>query len=522
MCKDLKKQKKTIAKDGIVILYGTKTGNAKVVAKELKKQLKKMDLDPITLDMKKTDPEILYKISKAYFIVSTHNEGEPPSSARKFFKQLHSSKMNSLDHLEFSVCGLGDSSYDMFCEASKILNQQLCNLGAKPVLERVECDLDFGSKAAQWIKNIIQQFENKTEINKSEDIISFESNEADIYEGKLTACEKLSKSENGNNTYHIELSDFNKPFDFYPGDLIEIVPNNPQWLVEELALKLKTTQYNEVLFNQKEICRLTPAFVKFYAMLTNNQDLNQLISDISKFKAFVEKANLLDLLTDFQTDLEADKIIDILPGITGRQYSIANYATKSSKNLHLMIKTIRYQYKERKHEGAASVYTNEYLKIGQTIRFRYIKNTEYHLPKKQKSPLILIGTGTGYAPLRGYLQQWHNQKTSSKAWVIWGEQLHQFSNRYNAELEALQKQTKLLQVDCVSSRDDGRKTYVQDAIKSNPKQFRKLIDKGASVYICGSKQMGNDVENTINEILKNNNTSLEKLKESNRYIASVY
>ncbi len=522
MLKGFKKEKNTIPKDGIIILYGTKTGNSKVVAKELKKQLKKMDLDPVSLDMRKADPEILADASKAFFIVSTHDDGEPPASARKFFKYLHSSKMKSLNHLDYSVCGLGDSSYDMFCEASKVLNQQLCKLGANPIIERVECDADFGNDAAIWIKDIIKLFEDNPVPKEIVQHIAFKNSEEDIYEGKLAECEKLSTTENGNDTYHIELSDFNKPLSFKPGDLIEIVPNNPQWLVDKLAQKIKTEQFNEALLNQKEICRLSPAFVKFYATLTNNQALHQLIFDQSRFRAFIDKANLLDLLTDFPTELQADKIVNILPTITGRQYSVANYASKTNSNLHLMIKTIRYQYKERKHEGAASVYTNEFLEVGQTLKFKYINNSEYHLPKKHKSPLILIGAGTGFAPLRGYLQQWHEQKPSSKAWVIWGEQKHQFENRYNMELEALKKQTKLLHVDCVSSRDEGPKTYVQDAIKSNAKQFKKLVDKGASIYVCGSKEMGSDVENTIMEVLKNNKTSLEKLKEKNRYITSIY
>ncbi len=522
MLRRLKKQKTTIQSDEIIILYGTKTGNSKVVAKELKKQIKKLGFEATSLDMRKADPNILYEVSKAFFIVSTHDDGEPPASARKFYKYLHSSKMKSLNHLNFSICGLGDSSYDKFCEASKILNKQLSNLGAKPILERVECDIDFGSQAAEWINYIIKLVETNPIQKESEEHIEFNNIESDIYTGKLAACEKLSRSESGNYTYHIELNDFNKSFLFKPGDLIEIVPDNPQWLVDKIAQKINSTEYNNVLLSQKEICRISPAFVKSYAMLTNNQELHQLILDKSRFKAFVDKANLLDLLTDFPGDQETDKIIGILPKLNGRQYSIANYATKSSNNLHLMIKTIRYDYKERKHEGAASVYTNEFLQIGQTLKFKYIKNTDYHLPKKNKTPLILIGSGTGYAPLRGYIQQWSEQNPSSKAWVIWGEQKHQFSNRYNMELEALKKQTKLLQVDCVSSRDNGPKTYVQDAIKSNPKQFKKWINKGASIYICGSKQMGYDLENTIEKVLKDNKTSLKKLKEKNRYITSIY
>ena len=518
----LKKQDDAVYKDGVIILYGTKTGNAKVIAKELKKQLKKIDLNPVSINMKKADASILEKVSKAFFIVSTHGDGEPPAAAKKFFKQLHSNKMRTLNHLDFSVCGLGDSSYDLFCEASKTLNKQLIKLGANAIIKRAECDADFGKTAAKWIKKIKNQFESSSEPVIEDENISFKTNDENLYEGKLVTCERLSKTENGNYTYHIELSNFNKPISFYPGDLIEIVPSNPLWLVNEIAQKLNTAEFNDALINNKEICRLSPLTVKAYAWLTNNKDVDALIIDKDRLKAFVDRANFLDLITDYPTDCSAKDIINILPNLTGRQYSIANYPTKSNDSLHLMIKTVRFDYRERKHEGAASVYTNEFLKLGESIQFKYIKSKEYYLPQDISTPLILIGAGTGYAPLRGYLQQWYMQKPSSKAWVIWGEQKHKLSNKYNIELKRLQKKTKLLHVDCVSSRDKEAKAYVQDKIMSNPKQFMKLIKKGASIYVCGSKEMGNDVENTIAQILKSSNISIDALKETNRYITSVY
>ncbi len=518
----LTKDKKDISADGILILYGTKTGNAKIVAKELNKQLKKMDLNPATFEMKKVNPEILSKYSRAFFIVSTHDEGEPPASARKFFKSLLHSDMKTLENLNYSICGLGDSSYEQFCEASKILDERLKELNANSISPRVECDIDYGKDAGIWIKSILGEFTDKKKSNKTDQSLSITSDTKNIYTGILSASNKLSVSSNGNETYHIEITKFNQSCIFNPGDLIEITPQNPLWMIEDIASLLNTNDYNSELLHSLELCKLSAATIKSYALIAKNDNLNRLILKSNNFSSLIRHANILDLLTDFPGNFTAEEFINVLPKLKGRQYSVANFQSKINNKLHLMIKTVRYDYKNRNHEGAASVYTNEKIEVGSNITFKHIANPDYYLTSDKKTPLILIGTGTGFAPLRAYIQQWNKQKYKSKIWLIWGEQNHNASNKYIDELKKLQSKNKLLRADCVSSRGKGEKVYVQDIIQSKPKKIKRWINKGAQIYVCGSQKMGFDVENSIESIIMNDSLSIETLKESNKYISSVY
>jgi sulfite reductase alpha subunit-like flavoprotein len=45
-----------------------------------------------------------------------------------------------LDHLDIAVFGIGDSSYERFCWASKKLHRRLLALGAHQILDRADAD----------------------------------------------------------------------------------------------------------------------------------------------------------------------------------------------------------------------------------------------------------------------------------------------------------------------------------------------------------------------------------------------
>ena len=48
----------------------------------------------------------------------------------------------NLSNLKYGVLALGDSSHYDFCNAGKILDEKLKELGANCILDRQECDFD--------------------------------------------------------------------------------------------------------------------------------------------------------------------------------------------------------------------------------------------------------------------------------------------------------------------------------------------------------------------------------------------
>ncbi|MGL5539024.1 MAG: flavodoxin domain-containing protein, partial [Aeromonas veronii] len=134
----------------LTILYGSQTGNAKGVASAIKAQAEARGL-PVTLaSMADYKPKQLKKESHLLVVVSTYGEGEPPESAVDLFEQLKKGKLGKLDGLKFAVLGLGDSSYEFFCQTGKDFDNFLASAGAERVYELASLDVDYQDAAKSW------------------------------------------------------------------------------------------------------------------------------------------------------------------------------------------------------------------------------------------------------------------------------------------------------------------------------------------------------------------------------------
>ncbi|NYM08028.1 flavodoxin domain-containing protein, partial [Salmonella enterica] len=63
-------------------------------------------------------------------VASTQGEGEPAEEAVALHKFLFSKKAPKLPEMAFAVFGLGDTSYEHFCQAGKDFDNKLAELGA--------------------------------------------------------------------------------------------------------------------------------------------------------------------------------------------------------------------------------------------------------------------------------------------------------------------------------------------------------------------------------------------------------
>ncbi|SQC15384.1 sulfite reductase subunit alpha [Klebsiella pneumoniae] len=79
-------------------------------------------------------------------VTSTQGEGEPPEEAVALHKFLFSKKAPKLDGTAFAVFGLGDTSYEFFCQSGKDFDNKLAELGAERLLDRVDADVEYQAR----------------------------------------------------------------------------------------------------------------------------------------------------------------------------------------------------------------------------------------------------------------------------------------------------------------------------------------------------------------------------------------
>ena len=143
----------------------------------------------------------------------------------------------------------------------------------------------------------------------------------------------------------------------------------------------------------------------------------------------------------------------------------------------------------------------------------FLRAKSFHLPSDGSAPLILVGTGTGIAPLRSFYQQRAsdiNNKLPPKSAITgqsqWGDIRLFFGCRspflddiYRNEIEEAVQQKVLRSVTTAYSREEGKpKQYVQDLLRKDSADLCDLIlNRNAHVYVCGAADMAEGVCETI-------------------------
>nr|WP_321412267.1 flavodoxin domain-containing protein [uncultured Carboxylicivirga sp.] len=491
------------------ILYGTKTGNAQLVAQQLQKTLEQYKIDSECYNIAKYDVNRIFSEKLLLIVMSTDGEGELPPNSKKFFGFLKHDKFPQLADLKYSICALGDSSYEYFCGAGKLVDAQLQALGAQSVIPRVDCDVDFKGDALDWIEKVFHFLSNNTqkELTSSP---SIDFKEPDMLEALLTDRYMLTKGDQDKATWHIVMDNSENKVEYQSGDCIEIIPENPDQLVAKILdiLHIDSEEFIddskqsvfELLKYKYELTKLNRKVVRNYYAATSQLSLSILINDQETLNKYVSKKDVLDLITDYPSDIDAATLTKILSPLQSRYYSIASGYKATPDEIHLTIKTIRFEEQARFYEGAASVYMNEGLQKGTKVHFRLIPSLGFHLPEDSSTPVILIGIGTGIAPYRGFLQDLKKENVKDQAWLIWGDKKQAEDFLYEDELQEYLQSGYIKYLDTAFSRDQEEKRYVQHLLKERKKELMQWIDMGAHIYLCGHTHMGHDVRSTLSDI----------------------
>ena len=131
----------------LTILYATETGNAWALAEKAAALAAELGLAARLADMATYNTSMFEREQDLLVIASTHGEGDPPNTVMEFFEYLDEAEID-LSDVRFTVLALGDSGYDMFCEAGRWLDRRLKELGGTRLGPRQDVDVD-GLKSAR-------------------------------------------------------------------------------------------------------------------------------------------------------------------------------------------------------------------------------------------------------------------------------------------------------------------------------------------------------------------------------------
>ncbi|MEO9004898.1 MAG: flavodoxin domain-containing protein, partial [Ginsengibacter sp.] len=231
--KDTEPVVKKTSVNKITITYATETGNSKKLATEFAAKAKKQGIHAKVQSLDQYRLNDLTKEEYFLTIISTHGDGEPPATARKFFDHVHQNGFN-LSKLKYSVLALGDSSYPLFCKAGEDVDAQLNKLGGARIAPLQKCDIDFEPGAEEWLSKVFEALSEspETSITPAPSTPVKKSTGKKIYTGRLLANINLNDIGSLKQTNHIEIEA--EDVVYKPGDSIGIIPENKKDIVEKI------------------------------------------------------------------------------------------------------------------------------------------------------------------------------------------------------------------------------------------------------------------------------------------------
>ncbi len=133
-------------------------------------------------------------------------------------------------------------------------------------------------------------------------------------------------------------------------------------------------------------------------------------------------------------------------------------------------------------------------------------------------PLILIGSGTGIAPLAGFIRANARRRPVH---LFFGMRHRTSDFLYGDDLAAWADEGRLTRLSTAVSRG-ARPHYVQDALRTEAAHVADAIRQGARVMVCGGRDMAQGVARALEDILAPMGLTPAMLKAGGRYVEDVY
>ena len=534
------------------VLYGTQTGNSEELANNAALIASERGFQPKLNELDSVDLAALSSMEHAIIVVSTYGEGEMPDNASVFWEELSAATAPRLDTLNYAVLALGDTSYDEFCQAGKLIDMRLEQLGAKRMAQRVDCDVDFEDIAASWLDETIPvsnetvqgsvPLKQKADDNTTKESKGVRWTRKNPFPSTLLENRLLSGQGSSKEIRHIEFDLAESDIEYEAGDALGVMPSNDPDLVSRLLQRIGVLGSQQVkgndhsldylLANKLEISSPSREFVHKLASHTNNEVLNDAMVDKSKLEKFLWGKDILDLL-DFVPNFKIDpeEFLSWLKPLQHRAYSISSSPKVSPNAIHLTVAAVRWEYNERTHKGVASTFLADLLEKGRTANVFLSPNKNFRPPVDPDVPMIMVGPGTGVAPFRAFLQERQALNATGLNWLFFGDQHRACDFLYEDELIGMNKSGVLDRLDLAFSRDQSEKIYVQNRMLEEGKEIYNCLENGGHFYVCGdASRMAKDVEHTLSNIIRDNGELSEdktkeyvnNLKREKRYLRDVY
>jgi sulfite reductase (NADPH) flavoprotein alpha-component len=367
------------------------------------------------------------------------------------------------------------------------------------------------------------------------------------YTARLKQVLRLNHPDSAKDTRQVVIDLGTSGIEYLPGDSLGVYPRNCPELAKSIIERLGADHRESVALQNGSCvtaedallahCTITKVSDGVLTLLANHaqkareqEELRGMLTDDRE--NFLETADLLDVLERFPSiRLPIAELVNALPPILPRLYSIASSLRAHPGEVHLTVGVVRYNQRARARKGVCSTFLAERIQPGEALAVFVQPAHGFRLPADPSAPLIMVGPGTGIAPFRAFLEERAACGASGKNWLLFGDQHCELDFLYREELEELQKCGVLTRLDTAWSRAQSHKVYVQDRMREQAPLLWHWLQEGACFYVCGdAKRMAPDVDSALIEVAEKQGklspadakAFVRQLAKEKRYLRDVY
>jgi sulfite reductase (NADPH) flavoprotein alpha-component len=538
----------------LTIVYGSQTGNSRRIAERLGRAAEAAGLAARVYAAGNYPVKDLARERMLVMVVSTQGDGDPPDDARGLIEYLQSRRAPRLEQLTFSVLALGDSSYPKFCETGRQVNERLGELGAKRLVDRVDCDVDYDTLANAWLERVVTGARDALGgVSQSATITRLRTAPAEPqfsreqpFAAEVIANHSLTGRGATREVRHLEVSLAGSGLTYAPGDALGVWHETPPAVVSEVlqALRLDGEQsvaidgtakpLREWLTTGRELTRLTRPFLTQQAERSQDAWLAGVLQpgNETDLRRTLKDLQVVDVLQRHPGKWDPRSFVQALRPLAPRLYSIASSQEAVGEEAHLTVALVDYELDRKRRLGAASAFLAGLQGDQAKARVFIEPNERFRLPADTTRDVIMIGPGTGVAPFRGFVQHRGAQGATGRNWLFFGARHFQSEFLYQAEWQDAVKRGVLSRCDLAFSRDRSiAREYVQDRLRRVGKDLYSWLEGGAYLYVCGdAEKMAPDVNAALVDIVAEHggksredaDAYVRRLADDRRYLRDVY
>jgi sulfite reductase (NADPH) flavoprotein alpha-component len=536
----------------VEVLYGTQTGNSAFVAEQLAASARSRGLGANVAELDAAGTALLAAASHVVIVTSTYGEGEMPDDAELFWEELSAEDAPRLEGLRYAVLALGDSGYDDFCQAGRLIDLRLEQLGAVRLAPRADCDVDFEEPAESWSEEVVAALAAEAPAGTPQQQDAPVSapapararspwNRRSPYGSRLVVNRVLSGAASAKEIRHYEFDLGDSGIDYAAGDALSVVPvNDPdlaRGLLDRLGLRAEDeadgATLEQRMLHDWEIRTPSKELIAALAERDPAGELAEMVrrDDREAMDSWLWGRDVLDLLlASPRVRFDPFELAGLLRPLQARAYSISSSPLRSPDRIHLTVASVRHG-SDRMRGGVCSTFLADRLSADGAVGIFPQPNAAFSVPSDGDRPIVMVGPGTGVAPFRGFLHERAESGATGGNWLFFGDQHRATDFIYEEELLELGDRGVLTRLDLAFSRDQEEKVYVQTRMRERAADLYAWLEEGAHFYVCGdASRMAKDVERALLDIVAGQGgldedgalEYLARLKREKRYVRDVY